>query len=75
MPPVEAVGGRRLHLVERGVVAVVIAVAAMAMALGIHHLAGILVQPAGDFPASAEGDRPYPTSRLRWVAGQSPSRS
>lgn len=50
VPPIEAVGGRRLHLVERGVIVAVIAVAAVGMALGIHHLAGILVQPAGDFP-------------------------
>jgi membrane associated rhomboid family serine protease len=48
--PVEAVGGRRLRLVERGVLVVVIAVAVVALGLGIHHTADILIQPAGDVP-------------------------
>jgi hypothetical protein len=50
IPPVEAVGGRHLRLVERGVLVAVIAAAAVALAIGIHHTAGILIQPAGDVP-------------------------
>ncbi len=50
IPPVEAVGGRRLRLVERGVLLAVVAAAAVALGLGIHHAAGILIQPAGDVP-------------------------
>ncbi|MEA2618319.1 MAG: hypothetical protein QOE72_4102 [Chloroflexota bacterium] len=50
IPPAEAVGGRRLRLVERGVLVAVIAAAAVALAIGIHHTAGILIQPAGEVP-------------------------
>jgi membrane associated rhomboid family serine protease len=48
--PVEAVGGRRLRLVERGVLVAVIAVAVVALGIGIHHTVDILIQPAGDVP-------------------------
>jgi membrane associated rhomboid family serine protease len=45
--PVEAVGGRRLRLVERGALLLVIAVAVLAAGVGAHHVADILSQPAG----------------------------
>jgi membrane associated rhomboid family serine protease len=45
--PVEAVGGRRLRLAERGVLLAVIAVAVLAVGIGAHHVADILSQPAG----------------------------
>ena len=45
--PVEAVGGRRLRLVERGALLAVIAVAVLAAGIGAHHVADILSQPAG----------------------------
>jgi membrane associated rhomboid family serine protease len=47
VPPIEAAGGRRLRLVERGVLVAVIAVAAVALGVGSHHLADILAQPPG----------------------------
>lgn len=46
--PVEAVGGRRMHPVEQGVLLAVCAAAVVALGIGIHHVADILVQPAGD---------------------------
>jgi rhomboid protease GluP len=48
VPPVEAIGGRRLHLVERGVILVIVAVALVALGIGAHHLVEILAQPPGE---------------------------
>jgi membrane associated rhomboid family serine protease len=48
--PVEAVGGRRLRLVERGALIAVIAAAAVALAVGIHHTADILANPSNGLP-------------------------
>jgi membrane associated rhomboid family serine protease len=47
VPPVEAVGGRRLRLVERGVLLAVAAAGAVALGLGAQHLAAVLAQPPG----------------------------
>jgi len=47
VPPVEAVGGRRLRLVERGVLVALIGAGAVALGVGVHHVADILAQPAG----------------------------
>jgi membrane associated rhomboid family serine protease len=48
VPPVEAIGGRRLHLVEQGLILAIIAAALVALGIGAHHLADILTQPPGD---------------------------
>jgi membrane associated rhomboid family serine protease len=48
VPPVEVVGGRRLQIVERVVLVAAIAAAVVALGVGVHHVTGILVQPAGD---------------------------
>lgn len=45
--PVEAVGGRRLRLVERGALLAVIAGAVLGAGFGAHHVADILSQAAG----------------------------
>jgi membrane associated rhomboid family serine protease len=47
IPPAEAIGGRRLRLVERGVLVAVIAAAGVGLGVGIHNVADILAQPAG----------------------------
>jgi membrane associated rhomboid family serine protease len=45
LPPVEAIGGRRLRSVEQGAIVVVVVAAVVALGFGAQHIANVLSQP------------------------------